>query len=88
MKVYFLHKAKVMYKIEKNVAPSYFTDLFRMRNINADNRKSNLHSVANRHFVIPKPNINLFKNSLAYSGAVIWNNIPLDIKMQLLLMHS
>ena len=76
----FLHKAKVMYKIANNVAPIYLTDLFHMRNINADNMISNLRSVSNRHFVIPKPNINLFKNSLAYSGAVIGNSIPLDIK--------
>ena len=84
----FLHNAKVMYKIGNNVAPTYLTDLFHMRNINADNTISNLHSVSSRHFVIPKPNVNLFKNSLAYSGAVIWNSIPLDIKMQLLLTHS
>ena len=78
----FLHKAKVMYKIANNVAPTYLTDLFHMRNVNADkfNTISNLRSVSNRHFIIPKPNINLSKNSLAYSGAVIWNSIPLNTK--------
>ena len=40
----------------------------------------NLRSVSNKHFLIPKPKINLFKNSLSYSGALVWNSIPLDIK--------
>ena len=84
----FLYKATLVYKIANNVAPTYLTDLFHMRNINADNTISNLRSVSNRHFVIPKPNINSFKNSLAYSGATIWNSIPLDIKMQILLVQS
>ena len=39
-----------------------------------------LRSVSNKHFLIPKPKINLFKNSLSYSGALVWNSIPLDLK--------
>ena len=31
-------------------------------------------------FIIPKPNINLFKNSISYAGTIIWNSIPLEIK--------
>ena len=74
----FLQKAKVMYKIVNNIAPEYLTDLFQTRN--ANNIGSNLPSVSNKNFVIPKPNNNLFKSSLSYSGAVIWNSIPLEIK--------
>ena len=76
-----LHKTKVMYTIANYVAPTYLTDLFHMRNINADNTVSNLRSVANIYIVIPKPNINLFKNNLAYSGAVIWTSIPMESKV-------
>ena len=75
----FLNKAKMMYKIANNIAPSYLIDLFQMRKI-SDDTTSSLCSVANKNFLIPKPTINLFKNSLSYSGAVIWNSIPLEIK--------
>ena len=50
----FLQKAKVMYKIVNNIAPEYLTDLFLLRN--ANDTGSNLRSVANKNFVIPKPN--------------------------------
>ena len=50
-----------------------------MRKI-SDDTTSSLRSVANKNFLIPKPKINLFNNSLSYSGAVIWNGIPLEIK--------
>ena len=75
----FLNKAKMMYKIANNIALSYLIKLFQMRKI-LDDTTSSLHSVANKNFLMPKPKINLFKNSLSYSGAVIWNSIPLEIK--------
>ena len=75
----FLQKAKVMYKVSNNIAPEYLTDLFKMRESNS-NSTLNLRSVSNKHFLIPKPKTNLFKNSLSYSGALVWNSIPLDIK--------
>ena len=75
----FLNKAKIMYKIANNIAPSYLINLFEMRN-SSDDTISNLRSVANKNFLIPKPKLNLFKNSLSYSGAIIWNSIPLEIK--------
>ena len=50
-----------------------------MRN-SSDDTISNLRSVANKNFLIPKPKLNLFKNNLSCSGAIIWNSIPLEIK--------
>ena len=75
----FLNKAKIIYKVANNIAPSYLINLFQMRN-SSDDTISNLRSVANKNFLIPKPKLNLFKNSLSYSGAIIWNSIPLEIK--------
>ena len=49
MKVYFYIKLKLCKEIANTVAPTYLTDLFHMRNINADNTISNLPSVSNRH---------------------------------------
>ena len=74
----FLQKAKVMYKIVNNTAPEYLTDFFQMRN--ANDTGSNLRSVSNKNFVIPKPNNNLCKSSLSYSGGVILNSTPLEIQ--------
>ena len=75
----FLQKANVMYKVSNNIAPEYLTDLSKMREWNS-NSTLKLRSVSNEHFLIPKPKINLFKNSLLYSGALVWNSIPLDLK--------
>ena len=69
----------MMYKIAYNIAPSYLINLFQMRNV-SDDTISSLRSVDNKNFLVPKPKINLFKNSLTYSGAIIWNSIPLEIK--------
>ena len=77
--IVFLNKAKIMYKIANNIAPMYLINLFQRRNA-SDDTISNLRSVVNRNFLIPKPKLNLFKNSLSYSGAIIWNSIPLEIK--------
>ena len=74
--IVFLDKAKMMYKIAYNIAPSYLINLFQMRNV-SDDTISSLRSVANKNFLVPKPKLNLFKNS---SGAIIWNSIPLEIK--------
>ena len=72
-----------MYKIANNVAPIYLTDLLQSRdNANKfNNTQLKLRSMSNRNLLIPKPKINLFKNSFLYSGALVWNSIPLWIKI-------
>ena len=60
----FLEKAKTMYKIANTIAPKYRIDLFQIRNTYANSTTSNLRSVSIRNFIIPRPNINLFKNSI------------------------
>ena len=41
----FLNKAKILYKIYNNLAPTYLKELFQMRDVNLDNTASNLRSV-------------------------------------------
>ena len=41
---------------------------------------TSLRSVSNHNFTIPQPKCSLYKESLSYSGPVIWNAIPTDIK--------
>ena len=39
-----------------------------------------LRSDSNENIKIPRPKLNKFKNSLSYSGALIWNSVPVEIK--------
>ena len=67
----FLNKAKIMYKIYSNLAPTYLQELFQMRDVNLDNTASNLRYVAHKNYLLPQPKCNLFKGSLSYSGVVV-----------------
>ena len=74
----FLNKAKIMYKIANNMIPAYVCELFERRSDSIIN--TTLRSVSNENFVIPRPKLSIFKESLSYSGSVIWNSIPLEIR--------
>ena len=63
------NKAVFMYKIMKQIAPSYLTKRFKV--------------IRGRHkdiIFIPRPRIDLFMSSLAFSGAKLWNTAPKLIK--------
>ena len=77
----FVNKAKTLYKVPNSLLPQYITDFFQLR---ADSLpETALRSVTNHNFIIPKSKSNLYKESLAYSGPVIWNTIPPEIKRSL-----
>ena len=76
----FLNKAKIMCKVYNNLAPIYLLELFQMRDVNPNNTASNLRSVAHKNYLLPQAKCNLFKGSFSYSGVVVWNSIPVDIK--------
>ena len=44
------------------------------------NRPNNLRSSKKMEIIIPKPKSELFKGSMSYSGAKVWNTIPNDIR--------
>ena len=72
------NKAKIIYKVVHDMVPQYIKDLFQLR---ADTvPDTSLRSVSNQIVYIQEPNTSLFKNSLSYSGPVIWNIILSDIK--------
>ena len=50
--IVFLNKAKVMYKVANNIAPSYLINLFQMRSA-SDDTITSLRSVTNKNFLIP-----------------------------------
>ena len=77
----FLNQATIMYKVYNNLAPNYVQELFHMRDVNLNNTASNLRSVAQNNYIAPQAKCNFFKGSLTFSGVIVWNNIPLSIKM-------
>jgi hypothetical protein len=73
----FLQKAKFMYRVSRKSTPSYITNMFQSRVLSSiDLRSSNA-----LNYVTPKPNIELFKESMSYSGTILWNIIPVEIRM-------
>ena len=64
-----------------NLAPVYLLELFQMRDINLDNTTSNLRSVAHKNYLLPQVKCNLYKGSFLYSGVVVWNSLPTNIKV-------
>ena len=74
-----LRKAKFMYKVAKNMTPTYITENFTPRN-NAMNTTVLLRSSTAGCFVPPKPRTEYFKQSLRYSGCLVWNSLPQEVK--------
>jgi len=72
-----LRKAKLMYRIANNSAPEYLQSLFKYR---LPGNTPHLRSMSTKHYKTPKPNKELFKKSFQYSGAFLWNNIPVEIR--------
>ena len=66
-------KAILMYKIMHNLTPAYLTNMF---TFSKEVHDRTLRSTADNLLYIPKPNIEHYRNSLAYSGSKIWNSLP------------
>ena len=66
----FIKKAKLMYEIATNISPVYLTEMFQLRSSNNDETTTQ-RSDSNKNFKIPRPKLNMFKNSLSYTGALI-----------------
>ena len=52
----------------------YINEMFHLRPLN--NTIQSLRSSTAKNFVLPMPHKELFKQSLIYSGPLIWNNLP------------
>lgn len=70
-------KALMMYKILNNLTPSYLKGLC---TLTSEIHLRSLRSTTENLLYVPKPNIELFRNSFAYSGSKIWNAIPEQVK--------
>ena len=74
----YLRKAKFMFKIYNNVAPTYISENFTLRN--NVNTSINLRSTTSGCFIPPKPRTEYFKHSMRYSGCLAWNSLPEGVK--------
>jgi hypothetical protein len=68
-------KAGIMFKILNGDAPSYLQNLFSVHGSGYNLRNSEIK------LNLPKPRTNYLKRSLCYSGALLWNNLPQNIRM-------
>ena len=67
-------KAKIMVKIPKGDEPAYLQNLFSARGTGYDLRNSEIK------LNLPKPQTNYLKRSFCYSGALLWNSLPQNIR--------
>ena len=72
-----LQKAKFMYRVFQNVTPSYIQNMFQYNNTCQKDLRSSNHL----NYLIPKPKKELFKGSMSYSGAQVWNSIHNYIRL-------
>ena len=67
-----------MYKIVNGLAPSYMANMFSSHN------GSQVYNLRNStlNFEIPNTRTELYRNSFAFTGAKIWNEIQKDFKTE------
>jgi len=67
------NKGLFMYRILSNEAPEYIFNLY-------THTPSCYSSSRNYHLSLPRPRIDVFKTSISFSGAYLWNNLPLTVR--------
>lgn len=67
-------KAVMVYKSLNGLAPDYMRSMFTYRDTSYSLRDTE------GKLAIPKPRTNYLKNSFGYSGAMLWNNLPVEIR--------
>ena len=65
----------MVYKSLNGLVPEYLSSKFVKRN----ETRYSLRDSVNKLFV-PFPRTNFMKNSFTYSGAVLWNSLPCDVR--------
>jgi len=60
----------LVYKVKNGLAPAYMGKLL----INANSK----YDFGN--YILPRTRIDLFKSSFAFSGASIWNSLPMKVR--------
>lgn len=63
----------LMYKVNSNITPAKITNLFSIANPHYNLRNNN-------HFVLPRYNLDIGRNSLRYRGPLVWELTPTSLK--------
>ena len=72
-KQFLFNKAVFVYKAVTNTAPTYIISMFPWHK--ASYCTSRMYQLQQRH-----PRLDLFKTSICYAGASLWNSLPLSIR--------
>ena len=64
-------KGLFMYRALSNEAPEYISKLY----TRTPSRYSN-----SRNYSVPRPRIDIFKTGISFSGAYLWNSLPLTVR--------
>ena len=70
-------KAVMVYKSLNCLAPDYMSSKFILR---SDLFNSYNLRISESKLTVPLPRTNYYRNSFCYSGAVLWNNLPTDVR--------
>ena len=62
-----------MYRVLGNEAPEYISNLY-------THTLSRYSNSRNYHLSLPRPRTDLLKTSISFSGAYLWNNLPLTVR--------
>ncbi len=65
----------LVYNVKNNNLNEPMTDMFEISNNEFHHLRSNAVN-----FHIPKPETNFLKKSISYSGALLWNSLPISAK--------
>ena len=66
----------MMHTIVNNTAPEYLNSRFVRRcDLTSYNLRENEYKLA-----VPQPRTEFSKRSLSYSGSVLWNDLPLEVR--------
>ncbi len=75
LKIVCLWGVFVFFFFANNMVPSYLTDKFiRTSSVHEYNLRG-----ANQKFFVPRPLSEYRKKSFSYRGAILWNNMPVQI---------
>ena len=74
----------MMHSIVNNTGPEYLTSRFVRRfDLTSYNLRENEYNNLRENeymLAVPQPRTEFYKRSLSYSGSVLWNGLPLEVR--------
>ena len=67
------YKGLFMYRVLSNEAPEYISNL-------STHTPSLYSNSRNYHLSLPRPRLDIFETNISFSGAYLWNNLPVTVR--------